>query len=140
MRYEVPNKRTMNLIFQITFNKNTIISNSRHRMFPKVTSYQEPCPATYTIYTSSFICWVISTQHVYLSLASWLHQVRFLCFYLQDLSNIFQYDLMTYLNETFCIRLLEAFCIRLIESTHVQRTCTYFEIAETDAKPFRNHS
>ena len=35
--YELPYKPVTNLIFQITLNKNTIVSNSRHRLFPKVT-------------------------------------------------------------------------------------------------------
>ena len=39
-----------------------------------------------------------------------LHQVHSLCLYLQDLSNIFQYDLTTHLNESFCIRLIEYTC------------------------------
>ena len=69
----------------------------------------------HNIYVEFYTLGTISTQHVYLPLASWLHQVRCLCFYLHDLSNIFQYDLMTHLNKTFCIRLFEAFCIRLIE-------------------------
>ena len=55
-------------------------------------------------------------------------------FYLQDLSNIFQYDFNDTFKRDFFIRLFEAFCIRLIAytcSAYVfrNRGHTSFEIA-----------
>ena len=125
-------KRGMNLIFQITLNKNTIISNSRHRMLPKVTyiAYNLMLFRTlsrardiHNIYVEFYTSRNINTACLPVTCKLTSSSTFFVLLF-TGLSNIFQYDLTTHLNETFCIRLFEAFCIRL---THVQRT--YFEIA-----------